>query len=155
MTISEIKASKTDKQWERLYNSYIKNYNKLSERLEGNVHDAMSFVEYKDVYANLYIGGVRQNITRTIVSKEAIVSSRQANIGAVVLKEMAIRALIEQEETGEITLAQSVVIDIAKLFKGSLTKIKNYLRKHPELLKFLSDAAQEQGNSFSEYIPSP
>lgn len=155
MTINEIKQSKSDKQWQRLYNAYIKNYNKLSERLNGNVYDAMSFVEYKDTYANLYLGGIRQNITRTIVAKEAIVSTKQARVASYVLFNMAIAAQGKLHNGDEVTLAETYIMEYFKQFKGSRYNMQNYLRKNPDLIDLLSKSSQELGKSWTEYIPSP
>lgn len=155
ITVKEIKESKTDKQWHRLYNAYIKNYNKLSEKLDGSVYDSMSFVEYKDTYANLYVGGIRQNITRTIVAKEAIVSTAQARVAADVLFNMAIEATKQEHETGYITDAQQAIISLFKQYAGSRTKMKNAIRKQPSIRDFLGEATQSEGKTWTEYIPSP
>lgn len=130
--MAKIEAPKrSEAQWQKLYNAYLRQQSKLSEELSGNVYSTLSMAEFKGNYNSLWMGGVRQNITRTLVQRSARVSYRKARIFTNMIKN--IKKEIEENKTP--TPQELAILQTFNAYGG---KIKD-IRRNP----ILADAIDE------------
>lgn len=78
---------KSDTEWNRLYNAYLRQHSKKEMELAGNIDQTLTKVEFKGLYTSAANEGVRTNITRRIVQSEAKVSYKQARVRYNMYKE--------------------------------------------------------------------
>lgn len=150
---------KSEKNWDRLYNAYLRQHERSSMNLRGNIEDTLTKVEYKSLYQNMLNSGITQNITRTIVQKEALVSGRQARVRMEVAKNML--KSIEQK----IDMGESVSSNEFELYKSLLRQklTMRDFRTNPELSSILNEYISDINKSrnaqdkvsYAEFIDSP
>lgn len=140
---------KSDKEWNKLYSAYLRQHEKLSEQLNGNVHQVLSKVEYREQYKGLMLGGIEQNITRTIVSREAVVSTKQARYRVKVARAM-LENIKESQEMG-IQLTQNEIELLEKSKKYGLSV--SSFRKEYDLSQSIQEIARDEEASYSEWVP--
>lgn len=162
---------KSEKNWDRLYDAYLRQHERSSMNLRGNIEDTLTKVEYKSLYKNMLNSGITQNITRTIVQKEARVSGRQA------LRRLEVARRIMKEVEMKIDLGEQVPYYEYKVYRELLkTRLSvKAFRTDDYLTDLLSDYVKaynkdeerlrlEQGKredeevdeiSFTEFITSP
>lgn len=163
--------SKSEKNWDRLYDAYLRQHERSSMNLRGNIEDTLTKVEYKSLYQNMVSSGITQNITRTIVQKEAKVSGRQAlrryEVARKIMREVEMKI-----DSGEFIPNYEYQV-YRELLKSRLS-VKSF-RTDENLTNLLSDYVKaynkdeerlrlEQGKSqdeevdeisFTEFITSP
>ena len=150
---------KSEKNWDRLYDAYLRQHERSSMNLRGNIEDTLTKVEYKSLYQNMLNSGITQNITRTIVQKEALVSGRQARVRMEVAKNML--KSIEQK----IDMGESVSSNEFELYKSLLRQklTMRDFRTNPELSSILNEYISDINKSrnaqdkvsYAEFIDSP
>lgn len=138
---------KTDKEWNNLYSAYLRQHEALSEKLNGNIHQVLSKVEYREQYKGLLLGGFEKNITRTIVSKEAVVSIKQARYRVKVAREM-IREIKESQAMG-IQLTENELNLINNVNKYGLTV--DSFRSNFEMSESIADIARDEESTYDEW----
>ena len=151
--------SKSEKNWDRLYDAYLRQHERSSINLRGNIEDTLTKVEYKSLYQNMLNSGITQNITRTIVQKEALVSGRQARVRMEVAKNM-LKSIEEKIDMGE-----SVSSNEFELYKSLLRQklTMRDFRTNPELSSILNEYISDINKSrnaqdkvsYAEFIDSP
>lgn len=151
--------SKSEKNWDRLYDAYLRQHERSAMNLRGNIEDTLTKVEYKSLYQNMLNSGITQNITRTIVQKEALVSGRQARVRMEVAKNML--KSIEQK----IDMGESVSSNEFELYKSLLRQklTMRDFRTNPELSSILNEYISDINKSrnaqdkvsYAEFIDSP
>lgn len=157
--MAKIIKSKSEKNWDRLYDAYLRQHERSSMNLRGNIEDTLTKVEYKSLYQNMLNSGITQNITRTIVQKEALVSGRQARVRMEVAKNML--KSIEQK----IDMGESVSSNEFELYKSLLRQkltVRDF-RTNPELSSILNEYISDINKSrnaqdkvsYAEFIDSP
>ena len=127
--------SKSEKNWDRLYDAYLRQHERSAMNLRGNIEDTLTKVEYKSLYQNMVNSGITQNITRTIVQKEAKVSGRQARVRMKVAKNMLRKVEQKIDAKESITAGEFEVYKL--LLKEKLT-LKDF-RTNPKLSSILSE----------------
>lgn len=157
--MAKSKNIKSEKNWDRLYDAYLRQHERSSMNLRGNIEDTLTKVEYKSLYQNMLNSGITQNITRTIVQKEALVSGRQARVRMEVAKNML--KSIEQK----IDMGESVSSNEFELYKSLLRQklTMRDFRTNPELSSILNEYISDINKSrnaqdkvsYAEFIDSP
>lgn len=157
--MAKSKNIKSEKNWDRLYDAYLRQHERSSMNLRGNIEDTLTKVEYKSLYQNMLNSGITQNITRTIVQKEALVSGRQARVRMEVAKNM-IKSIEEKIDMGE-----SVSSNEFELYKSLLRQklTMRDFRTNPELSSILNEYISDINKSrnaqdkvsYAEFIDSP
>lgn len=151
--------SKSEKNWDRLYDAYLRQHERSSMNLRGNIEDTLTKVEYKSLYQNMLNSGITQNITRTIVQKEAIVSGKQARVRMEVAKNM-IKSVEQKIDSGE-QIPYYEYEMYRNLLKSNFT-MKDF-RTNPEISNILNEYISEYNRSrevqdrisYAEFIDSP
>lgn len=119
--MAKIQAPKrSEAQWQKLYNAYLRQQSKFSEELNGNVYSTLSLAEFKGNYNSLWMGGIRQNITRTLVQRSARVSYRKARIFTNIIKNMTKEIESKQFATPE----ELAVLEAFQTFGGKIKDIR-------------------------------
>lgn len=146
--MAKIQAPKrSEAQWQKLYNAYLRQQSKFSEELSGNTYSTLSLAEFKGNYNSLWMGGVRQNITRKLVQRSARVSYKQSRVFATAIQNMKNEIINNQNATP----AEIAILNEFNLLGG---KIKD-IRRNPEIIEVMSQYMKlKEATSFSEWIPT-
>ena len=161
--MAKSKNIKSEKNWDRLYDAYLRQHERSAMNLRGNIEDTLTKVEYKSLYQNMVSSGITQNITRTIVQKEAKVSGRQARVRMEVAKNMLkkVKEKINMQEP--LTVSE---FEVYKMLLNEKLTLKEF-RTNPELSLILNEYISEVNRmrelageddskiSYAEFIDSP
>lgn len=152
---------KSEAQWKRLYDSYLRQYSKLSESLNGLVNRALTIVEYKGIYTNALNQGIKTNITRKLVQQVAEVSYDAARVRVGVYKKF-METIEKKIDSGEEVPAYEFEA-YTKLLRKDIT-LKN-IRRDVDFIDIFRDYLDEvnlrrnvekEGYiSYREFITSP
>lgn len=150
---------KSDSEWNRLYNAYLRQHSKKEMDLAGNIDQTLTKVEFKGLYTSAANEGIKTNITRKIVQSEAKVSYKQAKVRMMVARNM-IEQIQYAQHLGAVLSDEELAMLDEFGGKGGITIKKfrtnpNIMNKIDSYLEWLNRYNEGENYSYAEFIDSP
>jgi hypothetical protein len=150
---------KSESEWNRLYNAYLRQHSKKEMELAGNIDQTLTKVEFKGLYTSAVNEGIKTNITRKIVQSEAKVSYKQARVRMMVARNMLqqiqyaqhIGAVLSDEELAMLEEFGGTGGINVKKFRTN----PHVMDKIDKYLEWLNRYNEGEDYSYAEFIDSP